>query len=272
MWFSVSENANMGTPCNLCRIIRSMPINRRESINYTSRVCPVKLLASDLVAHMARLYLGYFDGSSEALFRTDLAKKDEVILLFADQALIGFTALHLFTSSHEGRIVRVVYSGDTIVDRPHWGQQHLSRAWIARIGQIKAEAPDVPLFWFLLVKGHRTYKYLSVFGRTFHPHWSDARPDLNILATRLAKERFGEAYDETSGIVAFPESQGHLKPQISEPTPEELSKPATRFFLLKNPGFRLGHELVCMCELEESNMKPLAARIFRESLRSAHSK
>jgi hypothetical protein len=249
-----------------------MPIDRHESIKYSTLVIPVKDLASDLVAQMAGLYLGYFDGSSEAIFREDLAKKDEVILLFSDQKLAGFTALHRFLSTHEGRVVHVVYSGDTIVDRPHWGQQQLARAWIARIGQIKAEAPDTPLFWLLLVKGHRTYKYLSVFGRSFYPHWSDARPDLQILATRLAKERFGDTYDAPSGIVAFPESRGHLKPQISEPTPEEMTKPATRFFLLANPGFRIGHELVCVCELERSNMKPLAARIFSEALRASHTK
>ena len=155
------------------------------------------------------------------------------------------------------------------MDRQHWGQQELAFAWIARIGEIKAQAPDVPLYWFLLVKGHRTFKYLSVFGKSFHPHWQIDRSDLKPLADQLAHASFGHDYNPVSGVVEFSASRGHLKPFIAEPTEEELAKEATRFFLRKNPGYRQGHELVCLCELESVNMKPLTARIFNRALRSA---
>lgn len=214
---------------------------------------------------MATLYLDNYDGSSEALFREDLADKDEAVLLYHGGALIGFTTLKLYEVMWRGVRVRIVYSGDTIVSPAHWGQQELALAWIKRIGQIKRMALFVPLYWFLLVKGHRTFKYLSVFGKSFYPHWQIDRSDLKPLADQLATAKFGNAYNPLTGVVEFAESRGHLKERIAHPTPEELARPATQFFLRSNPGYRQGHELVCICELELFNMKPLTARVFRRT-------
>lgn len=232
---------------------------------YVSEVSRIADLPDATIQAMSALYLDNYDGSSESLFRGDLAGKDEALLLYCGNELVGFTTLQILSATWRGSPVRIVYSGDTIVAPPHWGQQALAFAWIARVGGIKAAAPDAPLYWFLLVKGHRTYKYLSVFGKSFFPHWETRRDDLQDLAEQLASARFGSDYDPASGVVRFPQSRGHLKAALADATPEENSKAATQFFFQKNPGYRIGHELVCLCELELSNMKPLAARIFRRA-------
>jgi len=229
---------------------------------YESTVLRIEGLLDDTIEAMVSLYLENFDGSSEVIFRSDLADKDEAILLFCDECLVGFTTLKVFEVTWCSRSVRIVYSGDTIVSPLHWGQQELAFAWISRIGQIKHNAPALPLFWFLLVKGHRTFKYLSVFGKSFFPHWLAHRDDLKSLADQLASAKFGADYDPGTGVVKFPTSRGHLKAAIARASPEEMTKAATQFFFLKNPGYRIGHELVCICELELFNMKPLAGRIF----------
>jgi hypothetical protein len=237
--------------------------------NCQSAIFAIKDLPSDTIDRMAALYLENYEGSSEAMFRRDLAEKDEAIVLHSGAELVGFTTLRVYSTFHAGSPIRIVYSGDTIVDRKNWGQQELAFAWIARIGAIKAQAPNFPLYWFLLVKGHRTFKYLSVFGKSFYPHWRIDRSDLKPLADQLAKADFGVNYNPDSGVVEFSKSRGHLTPSIAEPTEEEFAKESTRFFLGRNPGYRNGHELVCLCELELSNMKPLTARIFSRALRSA---
>lgn len=226
-------------------------------------------LSDSTVDAMERLYLGHYDGSSSDLFRSDLHRKDEVLLLMSGDELAGFTTLETYDAQWNGGPIRVVYSGDTIVSVRHWGQQALASAWIRRIGEIKAQAPDVPLYWFLLVKGHRTFKYLSTFGKSFHPHWERPRNDLKPLADRLAGDRFGNAYNPDTGVVEFPESRGHLKTEIAFATHEELSKPGVRFFFERNPAYLDGHELVCVCELELHNMRPLTARIFGKALEDA---
>lgn len=235
---------------------------------YHTTCIDVDGLSHGLVERMSALYLEYYDGSSEALFRNDLAAKDEAILLFADEELVGFTMLKVFPAKFGSRAIRVVYSGDTIVERAHWGQQQLAFTWISRIGQIKSAAPEVPLYWLLLVKGHRTFKYLCVFGYSFFPHWEIDRSDLKPLADQLAEEMFGNAYRASSGVVEFPESRGHLREEIANPSDEELSRPGTRYFIQKNPGYLRGHELVCLCELELRNMRPLTARVFTRAMKT----
>jgi hypothetical protein len=224
-------------------------------------------LPVDLIDRMASLYLANYDGSSQEVFRRDLAAKDEAILVFCGDELVGFTTLRVFGDVWQDRPIRVVYSGDTIVDPAHWGQSELASAWISRVGEIARAAPAVPLYWFLLVKGHRTFKYLPVFSKSFYPHWQFDRSDLKPLADQLAGRMFPGDYNSATGVVEFAESRGHLKAAIAQPDAGDLHRAATQFFLARNPGYRQGHELVCVCELALENMKPLTARLFQRSAR-----
>lgn len=232
---------------------------------YRSIVISIAKLSESECQAMADLYLAYYDGSCIERFKRDLAAKTEALLVFAGTELIGFTTLELYESSFCGRRVRVIYSGDTVVHPAHWGQQALAFAWIARMGQLKRELPEASMYWFLIVKGHRTFKFLPAFAKSFYPHWQDDRSDLRPLLDHLATEKFGDDYNAKSGLVEYPSSHGHLKAEIAEPAPEELSKPAVSLFLSLNPRFREGHELCCLCEIEESNMRPLTLRLFRKS-------
>lgn len=241
-------------------------VQRDATPHYTTRVQPVGQLAEAEIAAMMALYLAHYAGSSPELFRADLGEKDEVLLLSCAGELVGFTTLKVYDAVWRGRDIRVLYSGDTVVARAHWGQQALAFAWLAHIGEVRRQEPEMPLYWFLLVKGHRTFKYLSVFANDFFPHWQVAQPELQAIVGQLAAARYGSCFDAARGIVHFPVSQGHLRAELAEATPEELSKPAVRFFFERNPGFRQGDELVCLCQIEAGNMKPLAARIFRRAL------
>ncbi len=232
--------------------------------SYRSAIVRVAELPDETVQDMAALYLHHFDGSSEEIFRGDLLDKDEVILLYCAGRLAGFTTVKFFEREWNARAVRVVFSGDTIVSPEHWGQQRLAFEWISRAGRFKRQEPAKPLFWFLLVKGHRTFRYLSAFSKVYFPHWSEDRTDLKSLADQLARERFGGDYKPDTGIVEFRPSRGHLRESIANARPDELAKPPVRFFLERNPGYRAGHELVCVCELAAHNLKPLAARVFQK--------
>lgn len=214
-------------------------------------------------SELVELYLSYYDGSDEQRVINDLAEKTEVLLLYCEQSLVGFTTLQLYDFEWQGSVVRIIYSGDTVVHHAHWGQQALAFAWIENLGKLKLARPEVPLYWFVILKGHRTYKFLPAFGKSFYPHWSIDRSDLKPLADALAIDKFGSAYSPHTGIVKFAESKGHLSSEFAYPSEREKGKDAVRFFLERNPGYVHGHELVCLCEISEENMRPLTKRIFK---------
>lgn len=234
--------------------------------DYSTDILPIIRLSNDTSLKIADLYLKYYEGSDKQQVYADLSTKREILLLYYGKEIVGFTTLQVYSYKWLNQDIRVVYSGDTIVEQAHWGQQALAFSWISRMAQIKAEDRTKPLYWFVIIKGHRTFKYLPTFGKSFYPHWSIDRSDLKPLADYLAKEKFGNAYNPQTGVVEFSESLGHLKQDIAYPTEEEMTKESVQYFLKKNPNYLQGHELVCLCELEEANMKPLTKRIYRKAL------
>ena len=212
-------------------------------MHHTARLLPITALSAKQRHAMAALYLAHYNASSPALFQRDLSAKDEVIVLEHEGALAGFTALQTWPLRWRGQDMRVLYSGDTIVAPAHWGQQTLALAWLERVGLLLRQAPTGGLWWFLLVKGHRTYKYLSTFARAFHPRWAQAHPGWQALADHLAAQRFGLQYNPATGVVRFDSPQGHLRPELVGASPADAHKPATAHFLARNPGYRQGDEL-----------------------------
>ena len=229
---------------------------------YTASLRSVSLLDEATRSAMVGLYLAHYDGSDAATVRADLSDKNEVLLLHHHEGLVGFSTLEIYERDWCGRRICVVFSGDTVVARPHWGQQTLAVRWIERMGELRRERPGLPIYWLLIVKGHRTFKFLPAFARSFFPHWELDRSDLKPLAEALAREKFGAAYNPTTGCVEPGESRGHVKPEIALPSVQEQGRAPIQFFMERNPRYLVGHELVCLCEIAEANMRPMTRRIF----------
>ncbi len=229
---------------------------------YFSRFYPISGLAFAQRLAMQRLYMEHYDATSPEMFQRDMDEKDAVQIVYHEDALVGFSTYLLYRFVWQKQPLRVVFSGDTIVSRRHWGQQALALDWLGRMGAYEREEPEVPLYWFLSAKGHRTYRYLSVFAREFYPHWEAFAPDLRDLAHALAAARFGADFRPESGVISFQEPHGRLAPEIAEASEAERAKEPVGFFLRANPGYRRGDELVCLCRLCADNLRPLARRAF----------
>lgn len=220
------------------------------------------------ITQMYDLYATYYDATSLSAFEKDLDDKDWVVVLRDESGMLaGFSSLAIVDATVDGRSLRAIFSGDTIIERTHWGTQALAFTWLRFAGTIKAQVPDWPLYWFLIVKGHRTYRYLSAFSIDFYPHWQMPTPSrARAIMRHLAHQRFDEAYDGERGIVSFDRSRGHLRPMWATVEPEESARPDVAFFLRSNPGYTQGDELVCLTELSSSNLRPLARRVFEQGL------
>ena len=242
--------------------------NAADKRRLDARIIRIHALPEKMRESMFRLYHHYYEATSMERFLADLAVKDEVLLLFDEtDAIRGFSTLQHIECEWPEASCRVVFSGDTIVDHRFWGEQTLAFAWIRRVGAIKAERPDIPLYWLLIVKGHRTYRYLQAFSRDYYPHWQrDTPAPMQRLMDHLGLQLFGADYKPDSGIVSFPMSRGQLRPEWADPPVEVLSRPEVTFFLRKNPGYRRGEELLCLTELTPGNLRPLARRVFESGM------
>jgi hypothetical protein len=242
----------------------------RDARQLSATIDRVADLGDRAIGAMFDLYDQYYDATSRPLFEADLRNKDYVVTLREPSgALAGFSTLAVLEAEIRGKPLRAVYSGDTIIDHAHWGTQALAFTWIRFAGTIKAQAPGLPLYWFLIVKGHRTYRYLSAFSIDFHPHWQRPTPDAaRDVMDALARGRFGRAYDAGRGVVSFPQSRGHLKAEWAVIEPGEEARRDVAFFLRRNPGYVRGDELVCLTELAADNLRPLARRVFEQGLRA----
>jgi hypothetical protein len=160
-----------------------------------------------------------------------------------------------------------LYSGDTVIDHLYWGEQALARAFCRFAGAVSAQRPGLPLCWFLISKGYRTYRYLSVFARDYFPNPHGATPPhMQARIDLLARKRFGEAYCAELGLVRFSDSHGHLKPHWATVRDNMRKRIEVQFFLERNPRFHAGEELCCVTPLETDNLRSFARKAFLEGL------
>jgi len=224
-------------------------------------------LTASQIEEMFALYQCYYDSSSAERFKRDLQQKHHVIVLRdIDSNLRGFSTLALITYCFEGKQQRAIYSGDTVIHDAYWGSQALPLAFAHLAGRIKAEAPSIPLYWLLIVKGHRTYRYLTLFSNNYFPCRRQPTPlSVQALIDHMAYLQFGDAYQRELGIVRYQHSHGHLNKDLAITAEHLLKKPNVRFFLERNPGFANGDELVCLTELCVENLRSHVLRAFRDS-------
>jgi hypothetical protein len=238
----------------------------------TQSLTPLVLEAAQLSASdrrdMYALFERYYDAASWERFHADLGDKSHVVMLRdAAGCVQGFSTLAVYEREFAGEPVRVVFSGDTVVDERHWGQLALAFAWLRLAGAIKARRPERALYWFLISKGHRTYRYLSAFARDYYPApGRPTPPRTEALMAFLARDRFGDAYDPAAGVLRFPRSAGHLRDAYARVPPAHARLPEVEFFLARNAGYVHGDELVCLAELATDNFQPIARRAFLDGL------
>lgn len=230
----------------------------------STQVIPIHSATQKLLDTMYALYASYYDAGSKVQFENDLKQKTCILLMFDSvQQLRGFTTVSVSKADFSAQPVQVIFSGDTIIHHEFWGEQTLPLAWCHLVGQIKAASPTLPLYWFLIVKGHRTYRYLNVFSKTYYPNRKYPTPELTQnFMHMLAQEKFGNAYRTDTGTVQYAQSQGHLKPEWAN---EKIKRnPEAAFFYEKNPHYEQGSELVCLTELTEDNLRSFALRGFQQ--------
>ncbi len=225
---------------------------------------PTQISAQDVLA-MFSLYDKFYDCTNFELFQQDLNQKTVVLIIFDQDKIIGFTTILQYKTHFQNKELQIIFSGDTIMHEQYWGNPILAFAWLKFAGSIKSKNQNMPLYWFIIVKGHRTYRYLPAFSKAFYPNCETNTPTYEqALIEHLATHKFGDAYQADKGILHFAASKGQIKQAWADIPENLLQRKDIKFFYEKNPNYANGDELVCLCELCESNLKPLSKRIFKQ--------
>ena len=216
-------------------------------------------------AEMYTLFARQFDGVSEADFLRDLDEKNWVLLLRNDDdKLAGFSSLHVYQAEVGDRELTIVYSGDTVVDVDTWSDSALSYYWMGAVDFLQRYYETDRLYWFLLVSGYRTYRFLPVYSEFFYPRYDEPTPpDVQEIMDKLALARFGDRYDPDTGIVRL-RTPAQLKGELSGIPENRLGDPHIAFFAERNPAHERGDELVCFAILAEDRLTRLGKRMWRK--------
>lgn len=220
-------------------------------------------LTAELIHELYFIFSRHYRHAPRAVFDADLLEKDWVLVLRdATGTVRGFTTMMLFDVEAGGRRVRALFNGNTIIEPDYWGDQELVRTWCAFTAQLKRREPTIPLYWYLIVSGFRTYLFLPLFFREFYPrHDRDTPPEIAALIDHLGTLKFDEEYRD--GIVHVTTPRECLRADLAVPDARRLRSPHVRHFLNQNPGYRRGDELVCLAEFSLQNTKRTAHDALR---------
>ena len=228
-------------------------------------ILDVAKLSSRRRDEMFALMKRYYDNMRRTEFDADLDEKDWVIQVFdsATDVLCGFSTQMVFEVDVAGRLIRVLFSGDTIIDRAHWHHNPLAglRGGLA-LRLIDRFAPQ-ELHWHLLSKGYKTYRFLPIFFREFYPRFDQPTPPgVSKILNSLGKYKFPERYDSEAGIVRADAGGCRLKNRVGKISRARLRDPHVRYFCERNPRHESGDELCCVAPLTRDNFTAAAWKVI----------
>ena len=212
---------------------------------------------------MFNLMHQYYENFRYDKFVEDLNKKDKVILLWDGDGICGFTTLELMPIEVEQKEIIGVFSGDTIVDQSKPVGLGLQKGFSTFIYQL-LQTEEREIYWFLICKGYKTYRYMSIYFNAYYPNPASETPEFEQkIMHSYAMKKYGHAYNKTSGIIINQGKNDYLKAGVAPVDEKAMLNPVTRFFIEKNPGHERGDELVCLARFSQENLKEAFFRVIK---------
>lgn len=215
---------------------------------------------------MFRLMVNHYNNVDPIEFENDLAEKNWTILLIDDTSgrIKGFSTQMLFEHRYTNETLLIFFSGDTIIHPQYWGSQALPVTLGSLMQSVLSCCPGKKLYWMLISKGFRTYRFLPAFFNSFYPRFEKATPAWEQgLITSLGNRKFPDRYNPTNGILNSAAGSQSLKKEFAILSKAHLKNDHVRFFLNANPHFWRGDELICIAPFHEQNIKPYLLRSLK---------
>ena len=213
---------------------------------------------------MFQLMTDYYENIKKENFISDFRKKENTIILRNENGEIkGFSTIVFHNLNINSKTVKILFSGDTIIHKDYWTHNDLANVWL-RFAINKQLEINEPLYWLLISKGYKTYKYLNTFFKTYYPnpYVQIPEPEQSII-DEFGKIFYPDKYDKNAGILRMNKSKDYLKEEFAEIPHEKIKNDkVVKFFLEKNPEYYKGNELICITNLSMDNINKAGERLL----------
>jgi len=222
----------------------------------------VSNLNDKVIERMYLLMKKHYASFKKEKFLLDLSEKDGVIILTdEDNEIEGFSTYLFIDTEYENDKIAALFSGDTIIDNKYWGTPALFNIFGKLLHTLMKDNKGKKCYWFLITKGFRTYLLLPLYFNNFFPRYDKETPDYEKgLIDHLASLKYRE-YDRELGLIKAPSD--FLKGDFAEIPEKRKDNKHVNFFLLRNPGFSKGHELACVCEINNESFRRRTKNMVR---------
>jgi len=216
---------------------------------------PIKSVTVSNIKQMYDIYANYYENTSLDIFLNDLSKKSGVILVTrkSDDKIVGFSTQTFFDIKVDGKRVRGIFSGDTIIEQAYWGNNALANTFYRRLIIERIKRPFTPFYWFLISKGYKTYLLLTNNFYNYYPNVNGKDEKYRRITEQYCEQLFPEYFDKDKMLLDFGQTYVRLKGDVADITPElKSANPHIAFFEKVNPTWRRGTEVPCIgaCDYE----------------------
>jgi hypothetical protein len=205
------------------------------------------------IMRMHAIFESNYANSPLDTFMRDLSRKDGVFVVRkkSTDEIVGFSTLGIHEFAHEGRTVRGLFSGDTIIEKAYWGSRTLQTAFALKLFTEALKRPFSRQYWLLISKGYKTYLLLSKNFPEHYPKRGHDNPRLKALVVAYCEALFPGKLDHASMTLDFGDHANCLKPDVAGIDDAlKAREPDVAFFEQRNPHWQRGNELPCIARAD----------------------
>ncbi len=238
-----------------------------------ARYVPISKVSVKITRRMYEIYSQYYENVSLDLFCQDMAEKNGVFLVEerSTRRVVGFSTMKTLDIYAGDKLVKGVFSGDTIIEKEYWGNKALHVAFFFQMIREKLRHPFRPMFWLLISKGYKTYLLMANNFLNYYPHPEKHCDKLEGLVDNYCELLFQPYYCNENKILDFGSGYTHLKSDVAQITDEMRARNnKIHFFEKRNPSWERGTELPCVGEVSYSLILNYPFQLWRKLRRKSN--